>query len=82
MEEFFHQGDREREIGMDISPMCDRHNATVEKSQVCVVRRTEKDTWGGGGEVGKVLARTVRLIFWCTAYLGAPNGQRLWVLLI
>ncbi|XP_043207362.1 cAMP-specific 3',5'-cyclic phosphodiesterase, isoforms N/G-like isoform X6 [Amphibalanus amphitrite] len=34
MEEFFHQGDREREIGMDISPMCDRHNATVEKSQV------------------------------------------------
>ena len=34
MEEFFHQGDREREMGLDISPMCDRHNATVEKSQV------------------------------------------------
>lgn len=34
MEEFFLQGDRERELGMDISPMCDRHNATIEKSQV------------------------------------------------
>ncbi|XP_041976172.1 cAMP-specific 3',5'-cyclic phosphodiesterase, isoforms N/G isoform X2 [Aricia agestis] len=34
MEEFFQQGDREREQGMDISPMCDRQNATIEKSQV------------------------------------------------
>ena len=34
MEEFFRQGDKEKEQGMDISPMCDRHNATVEKSQV------------------------------------------------
>ncbi|XP_076377471.1 phosphodiesterase dunce isoform X6 [Megalopta genalis] len=34
MEEFFLQGDRERERNMDISPMCDRHRATIEKSQV------------------------------------------------
>ncbi|XP_070506227.1 3',5'-cyclic-AMP phosphodiesterase-like isoform X3 [Chironomus tepperi] len=34
MEEFFLQGDKERAAGMDISPMCDRHNSTVEKSQV------------------------------------------------
>lgn len=34
MEEFFLQGDREREARMDISPMCDRHSATIEKSQV------------------------------------------------
>ena len=34
MEEFFQQGDKEREAGLDISPMCDRYNATVEKSQV------------------------------------------------
>lgn len=34
MEEFFQQGDRERDQGMDISPMCDRHTATIEKSQV------------------------------------------------
>ncbi|XP_074881214.1 3',5'-cyclic-AMP phosphodiesterase 4A isoform X2 [Buteo buteo] len=34
MEEFFRQGDRERERGMEISPMCDKHTASVEKSQV------------------------------------------------
>lgn len=37
MEEFFRQGDKERERGMEISPMCDKHTASVEKSQVCVV---------------------------------------------
>lgn len=34
MEEFFQQGDKERAAGIDISPMCDRFNATIEKSQV------------------------------------------------
>lgn len=34
MEEFFLQGDKELAAGLDISPMCDRQNATVEKSQV------------------------------------------------
>ncbi|KAF6198387.1 hypothetical protein GE061_008135, partial [Apolygus lucorum] len=34
MEEFFQQGDKERDANMDISPMCDRHSATIEKSQV------------------------------------------------
>ncbi|XP_046904607.1 cAMP-specific 3',5'-cyclic phosphodiesterase 4D isoform X2 [Hypomesus transpacificus] len=34
MDEFFSQGDRERERGMEISPMCDKHNASVEKTQV------------------------------------------------
>ncbi|XP_023699539.1 3',5'-cyclic-AMP phosphodiesterase 4C isoform X4 [Paramormyrops kingsleyae] len=34
MVEFFTQGDREREKHMEISPMCDRHNASIEKSQV------------------------------------------------
>ncbi|XP_046374224.1 cAMP-specific 3',5'-cyclic phosphodiesterase 4C-like isoform X4 [Haliotis rufescens] len=34
MDEFFRQGDRERDQGLDISPMCDRHTATVEKTQV------------------------------------------------
>ncbi len=37
MEEFFVQGDLERERGLDISPMCDRHTATVEKSQVSLL---------------------------------------------
>uniref|UniRef100_A0A3P9AH23 Phosphodiesterase n=1 Tax=Esox lucius TaxID=8010 RepID=A0A3P9AH23_ESOLU len=34
MEEFFRQGDKEREKGMEISAMCDKHTASVEKSQV------------------------------------------------
>ncbi|VDP02495.1 unnamed protein product, partial [Soboliphyme baturini] len=34
LEEYWHQGDSERELGLEISPMCDRFNVTVEKSQV------------------------------------------------
>lgn len=34
MVEFFTQGDRERDKGMEISPMCDKHNPSIEKSQV------------------------------------------------
>ena len=42
MEEFFRQGDRERERGMEISPMCDKHNASVEKSQVMLYAFRER----------------------------------------
>ncbi|KAF0047115.1 hypothetical protein F2P81_000748 [Scophthalmus maximus] len=34
MVEFFTQGDRERDRGMEVSPMCDKHNASIEKNQV------------------------------------------------
>lgn len=34
MTEFFRQGDMEREKGLDLSPMCDKLTATIEKSQV------------------------------------------------
>ena len=34
LEEFYQQGDKEKELGLDISPMCDRLNTTVAKSQV------------------------------------------------
>ncbi|KFP05754.1 cAMP-specific 3',5'-cyclic phosphodiesterase 4D, partial [Calypte anna] len=45
MEEFFRQGDRERERGMEISPMCDRHNASVEKSQVGFIEYIVHPLW-------------------------------------
>ncbi|KFU95482.1 cAMP-specific 3',5'-cyclic phosphodiesterase 4D, partial [Chaetura pelagica] len=45
MEEFFCQGDRERERGMEISPMCDRHNASVEKSQVGFIEYIVHPLW-------------------------------------
>lgn len=34
MTEFFRQGDMERDKGLDLSPMCDKLTATIEKSQV------------------------------------------------
>lgn len=34
MSEFFLQGDTERELGIDVSPMCDRRTASVPKAQV------------------------------------------------
>lgn len=34
MEEYWRQGDRERDLGIDISPMCDRNNITIAKTQV------------------------------------------------
>jgi len=37
MAEFFRQGDLERAKRLDISPMCDRQTATVEKTQVSAV---------------------------------------------
>ena len=34
MEEFFKQGDTEREQGLEFSPLCDRHNTMVPQSQI------------------------------------------------
>jgi cAMP-specific phosphodiesterase 4 len=34
LEEYWRQGDKEKEQGLEISPMCDRRNVTIEKSQV------------------------------------------------
>uniref|UniRef100_A0A8C8RV30 Phosphodiesterase n=1 Tax=Pelusios castaneus TaxID=367368 RepID=A0A8C8RV30_9SAUR len=45
MVEFFHQGDQERETGMEISPMCDKHSASVEKSQVGFIDYIAHPLW-------------------------------------
>ena len=34
LEEFFQQGDREREAGRECSPLCDRNNILVPESQI------------------------------------------------
>ncbi|KAI6216518.1 Phosphodiesterase [Aphelenchoides fujianensis] len=34
LEEYWRQGDKEKEQGLEVSPMCDRGNVTIEKSQV------------------------------------------------
>ncbi|KAM9103418.1 3',5'-cyclic-AMP phosphodiesterase 4C isoform 1-T1 [Megaptera novaeangliae] len=45
MAEFFQQGDRERESGLDISPMCDKLTASVEKSQVGFIDYIAHPLW-------------------------------------
>lgn len=40
--EYWVQGDIEREMGAEISPMCDRQNANVEKSQVIFIAFPKK----------------------------------------
>merc|ERR1712106_1149862 len=44
-EEFFIQGDKEKDAGLDISPMCDRSNATTEKSQVGFISYIVHPLW-------------------------------------
>jgi cAMP-specific phosphodiesterase 4 len=47
--ELFTQGDRERENGIDISPMCDKYNATIEKNAGWVYRLHRPSTLGDLG---------------------------------
>uniref|UniRef100_A0AAQ4Q790 Phosphodiesterase n=1 Tax=Gasterosteus aculeatus aculeatus TaxID=481459 RepID=A0AAQ4Q790_GASAC len=51
MEEFFRQGDKERERGMEISPMCDKHTASVEKSQVGFIDYIVHPLWETWGDL-------------------------------
>ena len=37
MEEFFKQGDREKQQGLEFSPLCDRHNTMVPQSQISFI---------------------------------------------
>lgn len=37
LEEFFRQGDLERELGLDISPLCDRNKTVIPKSQIVFI---------------------------------------------
>uniref|UniRef100_A0AA82MPR5 Phosphodiesterase n=2 Tax=Schistosoma mansoni TaxID=6183 RepID=A0AA82MPR5_SCHMA len=45
MEELFQQGDKERELGIEISPICDRNTATIEKSQVSFIDYIVHPLW-------------------------------------
>ncbi|XP_030636157.1 cAMP-specific 3',5'-cyclic phosphodiesterase 4C-like [Chanos chanos] len=51
MEEFFRQGDKERERGMEISAMCDKHTASVEKSQVGFIDYIVLPLWETWGDL-------------------------------
>ncbi|KAM6038297.1 LOW QUALITY PROTEIN: 3',5'-cyclic-AMP phosphodiesterase 4A [Chlamydotis macqueenii] len=51
MEEFFRQGDRRAERGMEISPMCDKHTASVERSQVGFIDFVALPLWEAWAEL-------------------------------
>ena len=45
MEESFKQGDKERELGLDISPLCDRNTVNVAKCQVGFISYIVHPLW-------------------------------------
>jgi cAMP-specific phosphodiesterase 4 len=45
MEEFWRQGDKERDLRLEVSPMCDRHVASVEKHQVGFIEFIVHPLW-------------------------------------
>ena len=45
MEEFWRQGDKERDLGLEISPMCDRRVPSVEKHQVGFIEFIVHPLW-------------------------------------
>ncbi|XP_031417796.2 cAMP-specific 3',5'-cyclic phosphodiesterase 4B-like [Clupea harengus] len=51
MQEFFRQGDKEREKGMEISAMCDKHTASIEKSQVGFIDYIVHPLWETWGDL-------------------------------
>ena len=44
-EEFFQQGDREKESGLVVSPNCDRNNVSIEESQVAFIDYIVRPIW-------------------------------------
>jgi len=51
MNEFWAQGDKEKEEGLEISAMCDRETANVEKSQVGFISFIVQPLWETWGEL-------------------------------
>lgn len=42
MEEFFKQGEKEKELGLPCSPLCDRDNTLVAESQIGIRKKTKR----------------------------------------
>ncbi|XP_020606542.1 cAMP-specific 3',5'-cyclic phosphodiesterase 4C-like isoform X1 [Orbicella faveolata] len=82
MEEFFRQGDRERDIeGMEISPMMDRHNASIEKSQVVFIDFVIQPLWETWGDLvhpdaTEILERIEDNRYWYNAQVPKHEQER------
>ena len=51
VEEFYCQGDEERRLGLSVSPVMDRHNPSVEKSQVAFIEVICYPLWESWAEL-------------------------------
>ncbi|KAK7080217.1 Calcium/calmodulin-dependent 3',5'-cyclic nucleotide phosphodiesterase 1C [Halocaridina rubra] len=60
LEEFFRQGDKERELGLPYSPLCDRNNTLVAESQIGFIDFIVEPSMGVCGDVlDKVAALSI-----------------------
>ncbi|XP_067028272.1 3',5'-cyclic-AMP phosphodiesterase 4C-like isoform X2 [Acropora muricata] len=82
MEEFFRQGDKERDIdAMEISPMMDRHNASIEKSQVVFIDFVIQPLWETWGDLvhpdaTEILERIEDNRYWYNAQVPKHDQER------
>ncbi|XP_068248268.1 dual specificity calcium/calmodulin-dependent 3',5'-cyclic nucleotide phosphodiesterase 1A-like isoform X5 [Palaemon carinicauda] len=60
LEEFFRQGDKERELGLPYSPLCDRNNTLVAESQIGFIDFIVEPSMGVCGDIlDKVAALSI-----------------------
>ncbi|CAF2816287.1 unnamed protein product [Rotaria sp. Silwood2] len=80
MEEFWRQGDKERDLGLEISPMCDRHVASVEKHQVGFIEFIVHPLWETWADLVYPDASTILETLeqnrdWYQARLSSPSSS-------
>ncbi|CAF0822980.1 unnamed protein product [Rotaria sp. Silwood1] len=80
MEEFWRQGDKERDLGLEISPMCDRHVASVEKHQVGFIEFIVHPLWETWADLvypdaSSILETLEQNRDWYQARLSSPSSS-------
>ncbi|UJR27977.1 hypothetical protein I4U23_009235 [Adineta vaga] len=80
MEEFWRQGDKERALGLEISPMCDRRVASVEKHQVGFIEFIVHPLWETWADLvypdaSSILETLEQNRDWYQARLSSPSSS-------
>jgi cAMP-specific phosphodiesterase 4 len=80
MEEFWRQGDKERDLGLEISPMCDRRVASVEKHQVGFIEFIVHPLWETWADLvypdaSSILETLEQNRDWYQARLSSPSSS-------
>ncbi|CAF1585405.1 unnamed protein product, partial [Didymodactylos carnosus] len=79
MEEFWRQGDKERDLRLEISPMCDRRVASVEKSQIGFIEFIVHPLWETWADLvypdaNNILETLEQNRDWYQSHIGQENG--------